>query len=62
MKVRFNSDDDLPLGKILKIYEVVILIRFVFMKKIHFALLYIWKNIWRNYLIKFILISRNIIK
>ena len=33
MKVRFNSDDDLPLGKILKIYEVAILIRFVFYEK-----------------------------
>ena len=30
MKVKFNSDDDLPLNKILKCHTIAIIIRFVF--------------------------------
>ena len=30
MKIRFNSDDDLPLNKPLKFYAITIIIRFVF--------------------------------
>ena len=30
MKIRFNSDDNLPLNKILKLYNVTIVIRSIF--------------------------------
>ena len=30
MKVKFNSDDDLPLNKVLKCHSIAIIIRFVF--------------------------------
>ena len=30
MKIKFNSDDNLPLNKTLKLYNITIVIRFVF--------------------------------
>ena len=30
MKIKFNSDDDLPLKKTLKLYKMVIVVRFVY--------------------------------
>ena len=30
MKIKFNSDDDLPLNKILKLHNVTIIVRSVF--------------------------------
>ena len=30
MKIKFNSDDNLPLNKTLKIYHMTIVIRFIF--------------------------------
>ena len=30
MKIKFNSDDDLPLNKLLKFHAMTIIIRFVF--------------------------------
>ena len=30
MRIKFNSDDDLPLNKILKLHNLAIIVRFVF--------------------------------
>ena len=32
MKIKFNSNDNLPLNKILKLYDLPIVVRFVFQK------------------------------
>ena len=32
MKIKFNSDDELPLNKTIKIYNVTIVVRAIFMK------------------------------
>ena len=33
MKIKFNSDDNLPLNKILKLHHLVIIVRFVFLRR-----------------------------
>ena len=33
MKIKFNSDEDLPLNKVLKLHNLVIVIRSVFQKE-----------------------------
>ena len=35
MKIKFNSDDDLPLNKILKLHMLTIIVRSVFEDDIH---------------------------
>ena len=36
MKIKFNSDDDLPLNKLLKFHLVTIIIKCVLVKKVNF--------------------------
>ena len=39
MKIKFNSDDDLPLNKILKLHILTIIVRSVFEKDVKYYLL-----------------------
>ena len=48
MKIRFNSDDNLPLNKQLKLHNMVITIRSVFEEKVNFIRKYFWMILYMN--------------
>ena len=45
IKIKFNSDSDLPLNKTLKLYNRVIVVRSVFMKATDVTRKFSWKNV-----------------
>ena len=46
IKIKFNSDRDLPLNKTLKLYNRVIVVRSVFMKATDVTRKFSWKNVY----------------
>ena len=49
MKIKFNSDDELPLNKTIKIYNVTIVVRAIFMKIANIIHKFSQMNICINY-------------
>ena len=48
MKIKFNSDDDLPLNKPLKFHAMTIIIRSVFEEggKLYLQIFFRWRFVW----------------
>ena len=49
MKIKFNSDDDLPLNKPLKFHAMTIIIKSVFKKVVNFNCKFFQMTLFMNY-------------
>ena len=49
MKIKFNSDDDFPLSKIIEIRSMIIVVRAVFMKITNITQKFSQENVYINY-------------
>ena len=49
MNIKFNSGDNLPLNKILKLHMLTVIVRFVFQEENNYIHKFLWMNVCMSY-------------